>query len=380
MKSLFNTTIFLSILTLLFGLQACDKKDNFNTNVTAVKTFFSPEDNATVDLTATSSALFEWDQAKAEDGGPVLYTISFVKDGGDFAKPLYTMTSDGNGLYNRATLNKETLNKVAKLAGLQPLESGKFQWTIYSTKGINAVKAAETRTVTIKRPLGIDNPPAEVYITGSATEGGTDVSKAIKLKLTGSGTYEIYTSLKPGTYHFVDNITSATPNKYYIDGNTIREGEGETTVSGTDTKAFRMNLDFSTIAAKFTQIKGIGLWFAPNNTIQFDLTYDKNGIWTAKNQLITFKQESWGGDERYKFRMQVNDGTTDSYEWWGSKNSDNSRPSSSTDPSFWYLYPVNNTQWDYCFKFTGAADTKNCDVNMYFSPDKANYTHEVIVK
>ncbi|MDH7461672.1 SusE domain-containing protein [Chitinophagaceae bacterium 26-R-25] len=380
MKSLFNTTIFLSTLIMLFGLQACDKKDNFNTNVTAVKTFFSPENNATVDLTATSSALFEWDQASAEDGGPVLYTISFVKEGGDFAKPLYTMTSDGNGLYNRATLNKETLNKVAKLAGLQPLESGKFLWTIYSTKGINAVKAAETRTVTIKRPLGIDNPPAEVYITGSATEGGTDVSKAIKLKLTGSGTYEIYTSLKPGTYHFVDNITSSTPNKYYIDGNTIREGEGETTVSGTDTKVYRMNLDFSTIAAKFMQIKGLGLWFAPNNTIQFDLAYDKNGIWSAKNKLITFKQESWGGDERYKFRMQVNDGTADSYEWWGSKNSDNSRPSSSTDPSFWYLYPVNNTQWDYCFKFNGAADTKNCDVNMYFSPDKANYTHEVIVK
>jgi hypothetical protein len=78
--------------------------------------------------------------------------------------------------------------------------------------------------------------------------------------------------------------------------------------------------------------------------------------------------------------MLVNDGTSDSYEWWGSKNSDNNRPDASTSPTFWDLYPVDDSQYNYCFKFVTAADGANCDVNMYFTADKANYTHEVIVK
>ncbi len=380
MKYFFNTALFVGTC-ILMCLTSCDKDNkDFNPNVSPVKTFFSPQDKQLIDLSNTASIAFEWDQSRAEDGGIVLYTIAFDKAGGDFSKPVYSMPTDGNGLYNRVTLTKETLNKIAKLAGVQPLESADFIWTVYSSKGVNAVKASETRTVTIKRPLGVDNPPAQVYITGSASEGGTDVSKAIQLKQTGDGKYEIYTSLKPGTYHFVDNISNANPNVYYLDGSTLREGNGETTVSGSATKVYRINLDFSTVSSKMTEVKEIGLWFAPNNTIQFKLTYDKNGIWRAQNQPIVFKQESWGRDERYKFRMQVNNGTADSYEWWGSVNNDNSRPDASTPASFYFLYPVNSSQWDYCFKFRGDCDNKNCDVNIYFSPDKPSYTHEVIPK
>lgn len=378
MKKL-NKYLFFAFCTLIFF--GCKKSDNvLNTNVNSVKTLFSPENNQLLDLSTTSSVLFEWDQARAEDGGLVLYSVAFSKVDGNFSNPIYTMPSDGNGLYNKATLTKDVLNKIAKLAGLQPLESAKFKWTVFSSKGVNAVQADSTRIVEIKRPLGIDNPPAQLYITGSATEGGTDLSKAIKLKQTDNGKYEIYTSLKSGTYHFVDNITSNQPNEYYLGSdNIIHEGAGETTVSDPVTKVYHMALDFNLVNAKFQQIKELALWFAGYNQATFNLTYDHDGIWKAKNQLITFHQESWGRDERYKFRMLINDGTSDSYIWWGSINSDNNRPDATTPANFYYLFPVNSSQYDYCFKFRGECDLHNCDVNFYLSPDIANYTHEVIV-
>src|SRR5258708_39992639 len=52
-----------------------------------------------------------------------------------------------------------------------------------------------TRNINITRALGVDNPPADVYITGTATEGGSDLSKALKFQQTAYGKYEIYTSL-----------------------------------------------------------------------------------------------------------------------------------------------------------------------------------------
>ncbi|MHA4809646.1 SusE domain-containing protein [Flavitalea flava] len=368
------------ILLLILAMAGCKKNDSVNTKVTAVANFFSPEDNKTVDLSATSSVVFEWDAAQAADGGMVLYSIAFDKEGGDFSKPVYTIASDGNGLYNKGTLTKEILNKVARLAGVLPLGTGQFIWTVYSSKGVDKLKAAVTRKIAITRALGVDNPPAEVYITGTATEGGTDLSKALKFKQTGDGKYEIYTSLAAGTYHFVSGITG-TPDLFYtdVDGKTIRQGAGETTVTGS-TKAYRIRLDFNVVSVQNTGILELGLWFAPNNTIQFTLDYSGGGVWKALNQSIVFKQESWGRDERYKFRMKINDGTTDSYEWWGSKNGDNNRPDASTPLSFWELYTVDDTQWNNCFKFSGDDDNHNCDINMYYSADKTNYTHEVIVK
>lgn len=373
-----NQYLTLAVMALLcYGCSKDNQK--VNTRVTAVKTFFAPANNQMVDLGTTSSVLFEWDQARAEDGGMVLYTLAFAKADGDFSKPVYTLPSDDNGLYNKATLSKETLNQIARYAGIQPLDSGVFKWTVFSSKGVNLVQADSVRTLTIKRPLGIDNPPAQIYITGSATEGGTDASKALKLKQIGNGKYEIYTSLKPGTYHFIDNISSAQPSQFYLQDGVIREGDGVTTVTGSGTKVYHITLDFTLVTAKIEEIKELGLWFAGYNKVTFDLTYDHDGIWTAKGQPIVFAPESWGGDERYKFRMTVNNGTADSYVWWGSANSDNNRPDASTPQSFYYLFQVDDSQWNFCFKFRTECDQANCTINFYLSPDKANYTHEVIV-
>lgn len=374
-----NKILLMLVTAMIFT--CCNKDDgSFNQNVTAVKTIFSPSNDYSIDLAQSSSLLFEWDQARAADGGIVLYTLAFAKPDGDFSTPVYTISSDQNGLLNKATLTKETLNKIAKLAGANPLESATLKWTVFSTKGANMVQADSVRSVTITRPPGLDNPPGNLYLTGTATEGGTDLSKAIKFKQTDAGKFELYTSLKPGTYHLVDKTSGDDAVSYFIKDGLVRQGDEETTVDGSGTKVYRISLDLSVLSAKFVQIKELGLWFAPNNKVQFTMNYDKNGTWVANNELVVFKQESWGGDERYKFRMQVNDGTADSYEWWGSINGDNNRPTSSTPATFYDLYPAPDNQWDNCFKFITEADNAHCDFTVSFAPDIDHYTHTVTVK
>lgn len=358
------------------AIVGCKKDDNnLNTTVTPVSAFFIPLDSASYNLNQATSVLFEWAPAQAADGNLVQYIIAFDKLSGDFSSPIYEAASDGNGLYNRATLTKEVLNRICRSAGIDPDEIGEFKWTVYSTKGVNKVSASVQRLVKIQRSLGLDNPPSNVFIAGSASETGEDLTKAIKLKQTGDGKYEIYTSLKAGDLYFTDN-NSDNAIKYFISGNAIREGDGVMSVAAN--KVYRIELDFNVLTAKMTEIKEVGLWFAPDNKTIFNLTYDKNGVWRASNKQIVFHQETWGRDERYKFRFTVNDGVSDSYEFWGSINSDNSRPTTGTDPSFWYLYPVNSNSYDYCFKFLGETDNTNCKAAVYMSPDLEHYTHEVL--
>ncbi|CAL1517950.1 SusE domain-containing protein [Chitinophaga sp. MM2321] len=368
-----------SILSILFT--AC-KKDNYtlNTNMQPVEKLTAPLDNKYIKLQPTTSASvsFEWDQARAEDGSLVLYEVAFDKEGGDFSSPVAKFAADGGGVQNKLTLSHKDLNSIAGKAGIASLATGKIKWTVLASKGYNIQPAAESKLIEVERPNGFAEIPLDVFLTGEATEAGTDLAKAIKLKAVSPGVYEVYTSLKNGKYHFV-NRNTGTPSTYSISGTAVKEGgESEQT---TGTKVYRLRLDFNNAAAASTEITGIGLWFAPLNKFIYDLSYEGNSIWAFRNQPITFKQESWGRDERYKFRVAVigSDGTPGE-EWFGSSNADNNRPTAGTPLSFWEFHPIsNNDQWNYCYKFASEADNKNCDVIVTFAPDK-NYTHEVIVK
>ena len=368
---LLKSTIFLSFLV---AFVACTNDDTMeHLNVTSVKTLYSPDDNKSVKLESSPSAnvLFEWEQAKAEDGGLVMYEVAFDVAGGDFSKPIYKLASDNNGTYNYATITHKTLNKIGALAGLNSSETGNIIWTVLSSKGVNEVKAEEVRTMTITRLAGFAEVPTDVFVTGEASEGGADLSKAIKFKAVASGEFEIYTKLTAGKkYHFT-NGTNASATTYYADGETLKEN-GESNVEKTG--VYRINLDFTTGAVAYTEISKMELFFAPTNSYLFELPYVGQGVWKAESQPITFKQEGWGRDERYKFRMTVKEGTE--FEWFGSTNGDNSRPNNSTAESFWFMVGVSSDQWNNCFKFADEIDNSLSDVSVLFQADN-NYTHVI---
>ncbi|MBW8330662.1 MAG: SusE domain-containing protein [Prolixibacteraceae bacterium] len=373
MKSLLvKLTILASFLIAFAG---CNEDDELkDTKVTAVKMLYEPTNGKSVVLQSSASATvyFEWEPAKAEDGGMVLYEVAFDKEGGDFSSPIYRMASDNNGGYNHATLSHKQLNKIAGMAGVESAATGKLIWTVFSSKGINDIVAAESRVIEITRLAGFADVPVDVYVTGEASEGGADLSKASIMKSTAAGEFEIYTKLTAGkSYNFTD-AKVGTPRKFYSENGLLKEGTTNSTVAKTG--VYRIKLDFNVGSTVYTEITDMQLFFSPTNSFLFSLPYLANGEWKATSQPITFKQEGWGRDERYKIKMTtINSAGETVDEWWGTPNTD-SRPNSSSPASYYYLYPVDNDQWNGKFKFAGELDMALVDMSVLLQAENP-YTH-----
>jgi hypothetical protein len=209
-----------------------------------------------------------------------------------------------------------------------------------------------------------------MYITGTATEGGADVTKAIAMKKTADGVFELYTSLQPGTYQLTDK-PDASGTKYYVDAaGLIQLGSSATTVAA-PVKPYRLDFDFTDATTKMMAIDTMGLYMSAYNTEIGQLSYIGNSTWEAAQVPVTFYQFSWGRDQRYKFILHTPAGL----EYWGSTNANNVDPAGQP-ASYFYLVPVTNDQWNNTYKFPAAADMHNVKVDVYFQAS-GPYTHVV---
>lgn len=367
-------------MLVIIAFTSC-KKDvkPLDTNVNPVTTLNAPADQTSISLQPATgpSIVFQWAASTTQD--LVLYEVAFDKADGDFSKPIYTVLSDGSGIQAQATITQKILNTVASLAGIQSSTSGTFKWAVIVSKATNAKVSTASHVIQVTRPAGFAVVPATLYLTGTATEQGADLSKAIAFKKTGEGTFELYTSLQAGTYTLVDK-NNGTPAVYSVQNNSNVQLDGTTTVTGSK-NVYRISIDLSTASATLTQIISVGLWSAPDNKIWFTLPYIGNSQWEIDNTPIAIPQESYGADSRYKYQFVVmNTAGVKSMEWYGSVNSDNSDPSSSSPLSYWYLYPVNSSQFDFCFKLDPAVNNKNCNINVNYSPAITNYTNTITIK
>jgi hypothetical protein len=377
MKNIGIKLLILSLLTSLFV--ACDSEGVVRDyGVTAVQKLYAPDNGKAIVLHAKGSLTFEWEPALAEDGGNPLYEIIFDKENGDFSVPVAVIAADNNGGDNRATLTHKQINKVAAEAGVESAKQGTLKWTVYSSKGYTPVKAQEERTLTVTRLAGFADIPEQVYITGEATERGTNISDALTLRKNEDGEFEIYTMLKANApFHFTNGTSeeSITYSTSTDDGILVEGGSSSLTKEG----VYRIILDFTTGSATYTLIDGIGFFYSSSNTMLFELPYIGNGIFQAKNQTVTFKQESWGKDERYKFRMYVreNAGKSEIQEMeWGTLNPTDSRPTPNSPDSYYYITLVNPSQWDNKWKLMGNFDGVPANYTIYLQVDKP-YTHSV---
>jgi starch-binding outer membrane protein SusE/F len=377
-KKYLYKAIYLFIVSAL--LCSC-KKDNWGkdleTTITTVSTT-SPANNTFIPLDQLSNAVvtFEWQPVKTGDQTLVLYKVLFDKENGNFSQPLAAVVATTQGSKTNLILTHRDLNKIANKAGIKVLETGKVKWTVVASNGVVSDTSGEIKVLELKRPQGYAENPADVYITGSATEAGTDLTKAIKFKRLSDGVFELYTSLNTGTYKIIDNAT-ATPLTFILDGAVIKDGTNANSPAATKT-VYRIRLDFNTAMATLTEIQWVGLWFAGYNGITSILTYDANGVWKATDIAIVWSTQSWGKDERYKFRVvekDMNGMVTNVF--WSSVNKDNSRPASSTAASYYYFKSNDSSQWDYTFKF--EKESAKADILVKFQASD-NYTHQIIYK
>jgi len=266
--------------------------------------------------------------------------------------------------------------------GIGPSASGAFKWTVFSTKGLQTMKAEKENAITITRLAGFDDEdiPIDVFVTGEASEGGTDLAKAHKMKAVAGGEFEVYTKLSGGKQFYFVNDTKGTPKRYSTaNGLVLKEGTSTVPADG----IYRITIDFTTGACTYTLVTRIGFFFSPSNAILFDLPYIGNGVFQAKNQKVTFKQESWGRDERYKFRMFVKENAGADAEKqfeWATLNQTDSRPTAVSPPSYYYLRLITNqaliTQWDNKWKLMADFDDVPATYTIYLQAAQP-YTHSI---
>jgi hypothetical protein len=373
MKNIYLKIIVM--LTVVFAASCSDDDSLSHTNVSAVNTLYAPVDGQFFNLGAQSSALFEWEASKAEDNGVVLYDVAFDTEEGDFSNPVYVIPSDGKGFQRRLNLPFTELNRIAGMAGIASETIGKLKWTVFASKGINVQKTDVFGTIEVERPGGFPIPD-EVFITGTATETGDDLAAAYGMKKVGATSFEIYTSLSAGEYQFATR-KSGTPELYHIEGTKLVE-DGTTTYSGED-GVHRIRLDFSDGSVEVSKVSKIELWFAPDGAFLFEFDYTGNGTWEALNKLITFKEQSWGKDERYKFKFTLNDGSQDFEEWYGSTNPDNQRPTTDSPEAYWFMVPAPNDDWTNTYKFATEVDGSNVDIQIIYNSTVSDYTHKITI-
>ena len=371
-------TKIIALIAVFVSSIGCDDDDSLQVaEVSEVEALYTPENNTFFNLGASSSsALFEWQASKSADNGVVLYEVAFDEEGGDFSEPLYVMPSNGKGFDNKLTLSFTKLNEIAGMAGIAAETTGKLQWTVWSSKGLNVKQASEVRTIEVERPAGFPAPD-ELFLTGTASESGEDLAAARAFVKTGATTFEIYTQLNAGSYKMLTRKAEGA-DSFYIDAEGKLKKDGETSFSGSEA-VYRIRVDFSDGTTTIATIDKVELWFPPRGEYLFSFDYAGNGTWEALDKYIEFKQESWGRDERYKFKFTVTTAGDTQEEWYGSTNRDNNQPNQDTPASFYYMVLKDYSYWDYTFKFRAEVDEAHSDLKIYFNADVPEYTHEITV-
>jgi hypothetical protein len=407
MKAIVKISVIL--ISLVLGFASCGDENDGDTRLVAVGSLLEPADAKDVVLEATGSIYFEWEPCK--DVGMVLYQVGFDKADGDFSNPVYLMYSDNNGGKPSASITYKQINKIAGMAGIPIAQAGTLKWAVFSIKGINSVQSAQVRTINLTRLAGFEEVPVDIFVTGEGSEGGNDLSKAQQMKATAIGEFEVYTKLEAGKgYYFTSAKIEGGRNFYIQDGVLGESGETVTTMTVEKTSVYRINLDFNLGASSYTEVVSFWLYFCPTfekpkigGSELFELPYRGYGIFKAENQPITFFQESWGGDERYKFHMYVVKGEEKVLETWGTKNDTDGRPTTPTDPPLYFFmeYIPNRPavadwdsqwynprddanydagdgdyfQWNKKWKFHGDMDGAIVNVTAFFQ--LGDYTHAV---
>jgi hypothetical protein len=372
MQKLIKYAALLTLVSLVFI--SCKKVErDLDSSLSPVSKLLLPADNVTVDLQPTTSAsvLFSWQKTFAADSNAVLYELAFDKTSGDFSKPIYKVLSDQSGVSTEVVLTHKDLVKVAALAGIQAETTGALKWTVLASKGSNRKIASEIRTISLKRPAGFAEVPVNLFLTGTATEGGADITAAVATKKLEAGVFEVYTKLSPGTYQLTDKAASGGKS-FYTEGNVIKEGTNSITV--TDTKVYHIKYDFNVASVLvMEEIQSLGVWISAYGTEKIQLAYTSRGTFVSPKSPIEFYQFSWGRDERYKFAMHTPAGI----KYIGSSNGDNVPPVGQP-ASYFYLFPVSNDQWANTYKFHPAADMHDVIITVNFNAS-GPYTHSVQV-
>lgn len=300
MKKLYSLFATLIVLT----VWSCEEVENMDAlgNWEIGKAALSaPAPNASIILdeaTPSKKIKFEWQAAITTNRFLVAYTVVLVPAAStDYANPIISITPANGGKDVSVEITSEQLD-YALWAHCYP-EGGAaaLKWVVLS-KAIEKQSVAE-QNLSVTR-FESERIPETLFITGAATEKGTDATQAIAMRALVDGdenptnVFDVYTTLTQGsTFQFRDQAAVLSKPFGGNEGTLAGCGPG-ITVEETGQYRVTVNLNNNTY-----ELLKIDRWSLVGGAVEggwggdVPLTYQGNGIWSAK--LPMYKPDAGAG-------------------------------------------------------------------------------------
>ncbi|QCR23255.1 SusE domain-containing protein [Pontibacter sp. SGAir0037] len=296
----------LSFVAMLFVVWSCKEMDNLdpvgNWELTT-PIISTPSDNATLVLNQdepTEQIRFEWQAAVSSERYQVRYTFVLDSaDNPDFSSPILSMTSGGSGKNLFVAPTARQIDQALSAAGYEANTTANLKWAVMA-QSLDKVSVA-SQAVRITR-FETESAPAQLYVSGSATEKGANVTLAIPMKALKdgdgnlTGIYELYTGLTAGgTLQFYGAQSASAVSFGGASGQLQRNGAA---IASPGAGAYRITADFNNNTYSFLKIDKISV-VGGNITNGWGgdepLQYKGNSVWEGSVNLVA--------DAGYIFRV-----------------------------------------------------------------------------
>jgi hypothetical protein len=369
MKTIINKipTLFLTV----FALWACSQKElEYNAgSIDAVDELIAPTGEETTYLDdSDKSVMFEWSTVSS---GAVKYEIAFSATAS--GEEIYRFSPADGGANGTAAISLTVLDRIASLAGIKTASEGDIYWTVYTTKGpLSAKSGATPKKLHLSRLTGIDSP-TNLYITGEASEGGTDITAAQQFRQDIPGKFEIYTKLKADQPFVFANNNAGTGYVSYAWSNDerifVEEGEPMTVVAD---GIYHVTADIAGNRYTIELIENLRLTYPTGMEVEGTPTYDfpmeyrGGGVWVLEDLRFEFT------DNRYAFHLDV----AGKPRIWGYNEKETNSVPSTTGGTYYNIFQnAGASEFDYCYRLMSGLVGVTTDVYVDMSAAAPAPTH-----
>lgn len=292
MKKIYN----LLLVLILFAAWSCDEKENMDPvgNWEIGKaTLSAPASGASVVLneaTPTEKVRFEWTPAVTTNRFIVAYTLLLLPAGSDdYANPILKVVPTNGGKDPFAEVTADQIDYALWTKCYPAGQPANVKWVVVS-KAIEKESVAE-QAISFTR-FATERLPETLFITGSATEKGDDVTQAIAMRALVDGdenltnVFDVYTTLTAGNvYQFRDQ--ASTFSKAFGGSSGALTGCGPA-IAVTETAQYRVTVNLNSNTYEAMKIEK---WSLVGDAVEggwggdVPLTYKGDGIWSAKLEM-----------------------------------------------------------------------------------------------
>lgn len=314
--------LLFSLLALVTGLWSCEEKDNLDPlgnwtlSTPALK---APALDAALVLNedAPSQGIrFQWEAAKSSKNYQVRYTLVLDSAANaDVKSPILSMPSANGGKDLFAEPTGAQLDQALSAAGYAANTAVPLKWTVIARSLDQETMASQAVSIT---RFATESFPSQLFLSGSATEKGADLSQALAMKAlkdaSGNNTnvYELYTGLTAGgTLKFYSATSGQSLNYGGASGQLAKNGSA---IAAPGAGAYRITVNLNT---NTYDLMKIDRWSVVGGIItggwggDAPLQYKGNSVWEGSVDLVDVGGFVFRANGDWAYLLKRIKGTTD---------------------------------------------------------------------